>query len=176
MDRLLRNPGLGVKLNFFVLFVLSIFLVSIVFLLNRTTESLTEQVGGDRVVEEVNILENRLTEVEDNLQVNIDSLVTSISFYQAVGNRNEEVVADIINTANDSLKQDDITVVDGDGKRLIDTAANENTTEEDRLLGVGLLGQKTIALLIEHNGDQFKSASRRGPVVNPENRHMLGRF
>ena len=89
MTKLLRNPGLGVKLNIFVLFVLSIFLVSIVFLLNRNTESLTEQVGGDRVVEEVNILENRLTEVEDNLQVNIDSLVTSISFYQAVGNRNE---------------------------------------------------------------------------------------
>ncbi len=175
MDRLLRNPGLGVKLNIFVLFVLSLFLVSIVFLLNRNTESLTEQVGGDRVVEEVNILENRLTEVKDNLQVNIDSLVTSISFYQAVGNRNEEVVADIINTANDSLKLDDITVVDGDGKRLIDTAANENTTEEDKLLSVGLLGQETIALLIEHNSDQVQiSIAAVAPVVNPRTGNMLG--
>ena len=87
----------------------------------------------------------------------------------------KQVVADIINTANDSLKLDDITVVDGDGKRLIDTAANENTTEEDKLLGVGLSGQETIALLIEHNGDQVQiSIAAVAPVVNPSNRQHAG--
>jgi signal transduction histidine kinase len=167
MSRFLRNPGLGVKLNIFVLFVLSIFLVSIVFLLNRNTQSLTEQVGGDRVVEEVNILENRLAEVEDKLLVDIDFLATGVYFVQAVGNRNENNIADIINTANVSLKLDDITVVDGDGKRLIDIAVEQDPTEEDKLLAVGLAGRETIALLIERNGNDVQiSIAAVAPIVN----------
>jgi signal transduction histidine kinase len=167
MGRYLRNPGLGVKLSIFLLFVLSIFLVSIVFLLNRNTQSLTEQVGGDRVVEEVNILENRLAEVEDKMLVDIDFLATGVYFVQAVGNRNENNIADIINTANVSLKLDDITVVDGDGKRLIDTAVDQDPTEEDNLLAVGLAGQETIALLIERDGNDVQiSIAAVAPIVN----------
>ncbi|MBN1284272.1 MAG: HAMP domain-containing histidine kinase [Anaerolineae bacterium] len=132
--------------------------MSIVFLLNRNTESLTEQVGSERVSEEVSILENRLAEIEDKLLVDIDFLATSVHFFQAVGRRNADDVAEIVNPANVSLKLDDITVVDGDGKRLVDTAADQNSfAEEDKLLAIGLSGQKTIALLIENIGGQTRT-------------------
>ena len=167
MSRLLRSPSLGVKLNIFVLFVLGIFLVSTVFLLNRNTQSLTERVGGERVREEVNSLENRLAEVEDKLLVDINFLATGVYFVQAVGSRNADNIADIINTANVSLKLDDITVVDGDGKRLIDTAVEQDPTQEDKLLAVGLSGQETIDLLIEGNGDTIQiSIAAVAPIVN----------
>jgi signal transduction histidine kinase len=157
MQKILGRPGLGVKLNIFVLFVLSIFLVSIVFLLNRNTDSLTEQVGSERVGEEVNILQNRLAEIENTLLVDINFLATSVHFFQAVGRRDANDVAEIINPANVSLKLDDITVVDGDGKRLIDTAVDQDDfTEEDKLLATGLSGQETFALLIENDSDQTR--------------------
>jgi signal transduction histidine kinase len=168
MNQIIRRPGLGVKLNIFVLFVLSIFLVSIVFLLNRNTDSLTERVGNERVHEEVNILQNRLAEIEDKLLVDINFLATNVHFFQAVGRRNADDVAEIINPANTSLKLDDITVVDGDGKRLIDTAADQaDYTEEDKLLAAGLSGQETISLLIENNGGQTRiSIAAVAPVLS----------
>ncbi|NLX09995.1 MAG: HAMP domain-containing protein [Chloroflexi bacterium] len=168
MNKVLRRPGLGVKLNLYVLFVLLLFLVSIVFLLNRNTDSLTKQVGSDRVGEEVKIFEKRLAETQDKLLIDINFLATSLHFFQAVGRRSANDVAEIINPANVSLKLDDITVVDGDGNRLIDTAADQTDfSAEDRLLAVGLSGQETIALLIENNRGQTQiSIAAVSPVLS----------
>jgi signal transduction histidine kinase len=175
MNKLLQRPGLGVKLNIFVLFVLSIFLVSTVFLLNRNTKSLTEQVGSERVGEEVNIFQNRLAEIEDKMLVDINFLATSVHFFQAVGRRSADDVAEIVNTADVSLKLDDITVVDGDGKRLVDTAVDqEDFSEEDKLLAVGLSGQETIALLIENDGGQTQISIAAVAPVSSQTGNQLG--
>lgn len=174
MTRLLRNLELGVKLNVVLLFVLSIFLVSIIFLLNRNTQRLTNQVGEERVIEEVNILENRLAEFEEKLLVDINFLTGSVLFFQAVGSRNEERVAEIVDATNVLLKLDDITVVDGDGKRLVDTGAEHDHIEEDKLLAVGLSGRETVALLVdETSGETRISIAAVAPVVNT-NDNILG--
>lgn len=172
MYKLLQRPGLGVKLNIYVLFVLSIFLISIIFLLNRNTQNLTEQVGSERINEEVNILENRLAEIEDKLLVDINFLATNLYFIQAVGRRSTDDVAEIVNPAKESLKLDDITVVDGDGIRLVDTAVDQRDfTGEDRLLSLGVAGEETIALLIEENGGQTQiSIAAVTPILNRGNR------
>lgn len=167
MRRLIRNQDLGIKLNMLVLFVLSIFLVSIVYLLNRNTQRLTDQVGDERIMEEVNILENRLAELEDRMLVDINFLTGSVLFFQAVGSRNEERVAEIVNTTNLLLKLDDISVVDGDGNRLIDTERDQDPTEEDKLLALGLAGQETIRLLIESKESEVQvSIAAVAPIVN----------
>src|SRR5690554_2864145 len=167
MRRLIRNQDLGIKLNMLVLFVLSIFLVSIVYLLNRNTQRLTDQVGDERIMEEVNILENRLAELEDRMLVDINFLTGSVLFFQAVGSRNEERVAEIVNTTNLLLKLDDISVVDGDGNRLIDTERDQDPTEEDKLLALGLAGQETIRLLIESKeGEVQVSIAAVALIVN----------
>jgi signal transduction histidine kinase len=176
MNKIIQRPGLGVKLNIFVLFALGIFLVSIVFLLTRNTANLTERVGSERVHEEVSILENRLAETEDKLLVDSNFLATNVNFYQAVARRNSDDVAEIINPANMSLKMDDITVVDGDGKRLIDTAEDQaDHTEEDELLAAGLSGPETIALLIENESGRTRiSIAAVTPVVAPRTGNRLG--
>jgi signal transduction histidine kinase len=148
----LRDISLGVKLNLLVLLVLGILLASVIGLLSRNTQTLTEEVGGEQIAEEANILESRLAEIEENLLIDINFLVTSVNFWQAVGNRDISGTENIIDPANDSLKLDDIDVIDGDGRRLVDIDVDANP-EEDALLDLGLSGTQTTALLIEdHEG------------------------
>ncbi|HEX2620329.1 MAG TPA: HAMP domain-containing sensor histidine kinase, partial [Phototrophicaceae bacterium] len=74
---------------------------------------------------------------------------------------------EIITRANDSLKLDDITVVDGDGKRLVDTQVDEDLTQEDELLRQALAGNEVTALLIEQNAGQIEiSIAVAAPVVS----------
>ena len=58
-------------------------------------------------------------------------------------------------------------MVDGDGNRLVDTDPDQDTTEEDRLLALGLRGQETIALLVEtKEGAVQISIAAVAPIVN----------
>jgi signal transduction histidine kinase len=69
---------------------------------------------------------------------------------------------------------DDITVVDGDGKRLVDLEAEENLTQEDVLLQSALRGRVMNALLIEENAQAISlSLSVTKPVVS-ETGNVLG--
>lgn len=162
----LRNISLGVKLNILVLSAMGILLLGVVILLNRNTHTLTEEVGGERIVEETKIIERRLAEIQDELGVNANFLVTSVSFFQAVGSRDVEETSEIVNLANISLGLDDITVVDGDGKRLVDTQVDDDTTEEDHLLATALTGIEATTLLIEENDGQIEiSIAVAAPVI-----------
>src|SRR4051794_30196526 len=132
--RWLRNLGLGFKLSLLLVIVLIILLCSTIFLLNTNTQKLTEEVGGERVSEEVKIIESRLTEIEKSLTVNADFLTSSVTFYQAVGRRDAKDTGDIITRANESLGLDDIEVVDGDGNHLVDIRPGDDDPQKDHLL------------------------------------------
>lgn len=174
MSRLFANVSLSVKLNFLVLLVLVILLVGIILLLKQNTQNLTEVIGVQRITEEANIIRSRLAEIEDGLVVNINFLVSSVSFFQAVGRRDQVETREIITRANASLKLDDITVVDGDDKRLVDTQVDEDQTEEDKLLNRALAGDESTALLIEKNAGQIEiSIAVAAPIVS-SNGNVLG--
>ncbi|MFN8420548.1 MAG: ATP-binding protein [Anaerolineae bacterium] len=174
MPPFFKNMSLAVKLNILVLLVLALLLVSIDYLLIHNTQSLTEEIGGERVLEEVNIIRSRLAEIEKELAVDTDFVVTSVNFFQAVGRRDKADTGDIIATANQTLGLDDIAVVDGDGKRLVDTQIEADSSEEDALLLSALEGKKTTALLIENDssGPQISIAAA-APVVS-SSRNILG--
>ena len=172
--RLFTNISLGVKLNILVLSVMGILLLGIVILLNHNTQNLTEEVGGERIAEETNIIERRLAEIEDELRVNANFLVTSVSFFQAVGSRDVARTSEIINRANFSLGLDDVTVVDGDGQRLVDTREDEETTEEDELLSVAIAGTETTTLLIEKNDGRVEISIAVAAPVKSSTGNILG--
>ena len=164
---MLKNASLIVKLNILVLLVLALLLVGVIFLLIQNTESLTQEIGGERIVEEVNIIQNRLEELKREMLVDTDFIVSSVSFFQAVGRRNESETSTIIHTANALLGLDDITVVDGDGNRLADTRVDNDTTQEDLLLNQAIPGFNGTALLIEQNADETEiSLAVAAPVVS----------
>lgn len=169
-----RHVSLAVKLNILVLLVLAIFLISVVFLLVRNTQDLTEKIGREKIHEEVNIIQSRLTEIEKELLVSTNSIVTSVAFFQAVGKRSVEETSEIITTANASLGLDDITVVDGDGRRLVDTQPGNSSSQEDMLLRTALRGTVITDLLVEADGDRVEvSIAAAAPVVS-ETRNILG--
>lgn len=169
-----RHVSLAVKLNILVLLVLAIFLISVVFLLVRNTQDLTEKIGREKIHEEVNIIQSRLTEIEKELLVSANSIVTSVAFFQAVGKRSVEETSEIITTANASLGLDNITVVDGDGRRLVDTQPGNSSSQEDMLLRTALRGTVITDLLVEANGDRVEvSIAAAAPVVS-ETRNILG--
>jgi signal transduction histidine kinase len=164
---LLKNTSLAVKLNTLVFLVLAIMLAGIVALLVLNTRNLTEEIGGERVIEEVNIIQNRLAEIEKELLVDTNFVVTSVAFFQAVGRRSAADTTEIINTANASLGMDDITVVDGDGRRLTDTSDKTGTAQEDALLREALDGRTVTVLLVEQNGGPAEvSIAAAAPVVS----------
>jgi signal transduction histidine kinase len=164
---LLKNASLAVKLNILVFLVLVVMLVGVAYLLILNTRNLTEEIGGERVTEEVNIIQNRLAEIEKELLVDTNFVVTSVAFFQAVGRRSAADTTQIITTANASLGLDDITVVDGDGQRLTDTSVDEDTTQEDTLLREALNGSTTTVLLVEKNAGIVEvSIAAAAPVVS----------
>jgi signal transduction histidine kinase len=167
MILLYKNASLAVKLNLLVLLVLAVLLVGVVLLLIHNTQNLTQEIGGERIAEEVNIIQSRLAEIEKQLLVDTNFVVTSVSFIRAVANRDPDDTSDIITTANLSLEMDDIAVVDGDGKRLVDTRIDDDLTQEDDLLRRALIGSTTTALLIENNDDTLEiSIAGAAPVVS----------
>lgn len=166
--------SLAVKLNVLVLLVLALFLIGVVFLLIHNTQELTEKIGGEKISEEVNIIQSRLAEIDRELQVRTNSIVTSVAFFQAVGKRSVQETSEIITTANASLGLDDITVVDGDGRRLVDTQLDTDTLQEDILLYLALSGAVTTTLLVEDNaGVTEVSIASAAPVVS-ETGNILG--
>ena len=170
-----KNASLAVKLNILVLLVLALLLIGVVFLLIQNTQNLTREIGGERIIEEVNIIQSRLAEVESEILVDTDFVVSSFSFVSAVGLRSETQTSDIITTANSSLSLDDIKVVDGDGRTLVDTQQDEDTTQEDTLLARALQGRTLTALLIEENaGTTQISLAAAAPVVSGGMGNMLG--
>lgn len=164
---MLKNASLAVKLNVLVFLVLTVMLVGVVFLLIQNTQNLTQEIGGERVIEEVNIIRSRLEEIKRELLVDTNFVVTSVSFFQAVGRRDAADTTDIIMTANASLRLDDITVVDGDGRRLTDTNADVDTSQEDILLRSALAGHTLTTLLVETDAGAVEvSLAAAAPVVS----------
>jgi len=147
--------------------VMALLLIGFVFLLIRNTRNLTEEIGGERIIEEVNIIQSRLAEIEREMTVDVDFVVSSVSFFQAVGLRSETQTRDIISAANTSLGLDDITVIDGDGNRLVDTQVDADPSQEEVLLRQALLGHAFTTLLLEENeGSTEISLAAASPVVS----------
>jgi signal transduction histidine kinase len=171
-----RNISLSIKLNLLLLLVLGVLLLATVLLLFFNTQNLTEEIGSERIAEEVNIMQKRLAEVENELQVDVNFMASSIPLIQAVGRRNEDTVTELITGANNSLNMDDIDVIDGDGNRLanLDPDAGDNAAK-DALLTVALDGNTATGALIENNNGQISmSISAAAPVGSLRQGTILG--
>jgi len=172
----LGNISLSIKLSFLLLLVLGVLLVATILLLYSNTATLTEEIGSERIAQEVNIMKNHLAEVEKQLVVNVNFTASNIPFIQAVGRRSTDTVTGLITTANNSLDMDDIDVVDGDGKVLADlTPGVEDAASDSTLLESALKGNSSTGILVkEVNGQDEISISAVAPVNNIRQGTVLG--
>lgn len=162
-----RDAGLGVKLSLLLLGVLVVLLLSTIFLLNSTTVNLTEEVGGESIAEEIQILQSRLAEIQQELNVDINFIASSTIFFQAVGRRDQSGIEEIIEQANTSLGLDDIEVIDGDGNHLVDTLPGDNDSQKTQLLEAALSGTGSTAVLpVTMDGKTTVRITATTPVVS----------
>jgi signal transduction histidine kinase len=165
--RWMRDVGLGVKLSVLLLLVLGVLLLSTVLLLISNTQNLNEEVGAERISEEVNIIDRRLREFERELAVDVNFLSSSVTFFQAVGRRSSDNVTQIVTQAKEQLGFDDVDVVDGDGASLADVGMTGDEPEIHRLLLESMdNGANTVIVVESENGETSVRISAMSPVVS----------
>ncbi len=165
--RWLRDVGLGVKLSLLLFAVLGVLLLATVLLLRANTENLTNEVGTERIIEEVNIVQRRLSEFERELAVDLSFLSSSVTFFQAVGRRSANDVITMVTQAKDQLGFDDVDVVDGDGAILADVGMSGDEPEVQALLLETLeSGAKTVILVEGLENEARVRITASAPVVS----------
>lgn len=159
--RWLRNLGLNIKLTLLILIVFGLFLISNVALLVYSTQSFTSEIGNERIEDATTIIQNSLSVIQTQLSADIDALVTDIAFFQAVGRRDSERVAELLARAN--INQYDIRVVDGDGNLLFGV----NSDDDAVLSPQNLRDDTNLSLNIDqHEAGQVITISDAAQVVS----------
>lgn len=145
--RWLRNLGLNIKLTLLILIVFGLFFISNVVLLVYSTQSFTSEIGNERIEDATTIIQNSLSAIQTQLSADIDALVTDIAFFQAVGRRDSERVAELLARANIDQTVYDVQVVDGDGNLLFGVSTDEDAV----LLPQNLREDTNLHLNIDQN-------------------------
>ena len=145
-----RNARLGVKLPLVILVVAAMLGLTILTLLNRSTTVLIDEVGQQRVQQEIAVVTNNLTQIQNEL-VTAGSLLTNTpSLVNAVVEGDAAVVRALSLSAVPSLRLTDFRVFDASGAYLTSIAAEEVQADEETvapLVSQALLGIQRITLL-----------------------------
>lgn len=170
--RRLNDLSLGIKLTLLLLLVLSLLLFSTVALLSVNTENLTTEVGSEQIAAEVNIIQSRLAEVKDEISLDINFLISDITFFQAVGRRDPASVSDIISRTNLVSGIYDVNIVDGDGNSLVRVGDERSDTAANATIEQALDGNRITTILIttpDSNADGAAvevSIAEAAPIVS----------
>lgn len=161
MTNWLTKASLGTKVMLSLLVVLLGFFVLSIALLVSSTQSFTDEVGDERLSDAIEIIENSLTSVQAQIRNDITFLTSDVSFFQAVGRRDTEVLREII--ARTDLAQGfyDIDIVDGDGNLLLTTGSGERMPLE------ALADEPMVSITTQVVDDQPQiSITGAAPVVS----------
>ena len=145
-----RNARLGVKLPLVILVAAATLGFTILTLLNRSTTVLIDEVGQQRVQQEIAVVTNNLTQIQNEL-VTAGSLLTNTpGLINAVVEGDAAVVRALSLSAVPSLRLTDFRVFDANGAYLTSIAAEEIQADEETvapLVSQALLGIQRITLL-----------------------------
>lgn len=169
-----RDLGLGIKISAILLIFLGILLSSLIALLVFNTQHLTQEVSSEQISQDLNTLSNRVDEIQRSIESDISFLVADITFFQAVGQRSQSDLEQIIARTGLSSTLYDVEIIDGDGNFLINTIP-----EEDQQRAVNLFDQNsestlTSSITVENiNGQDQLSITSVSPILSVT-RNFLG--
>ncbi|MBK8137276.1 MAG: hypothetical protein IPK52_15855 [Chloroflexi bacterium] len=95
-------------------------------LLVSSTQSFTKEVGDERILDAIEIIQNSLTSIQDQIRNDINFLVSDVSFFQAVGRRDVDGLNAIIDRTGLAQGFYNIDIVDGDGSHLLNPERNDD--------------------------------------------------
>lgn len=157
----LTKASLGTKVMLSLLVVLLGFFVLSIALLVTSTQSFTDEVGGERLRDAIEIIENSLESEQAQIRSDITFLTSDVAFFQAVGRRDAEVLREMIDRTDLAQGSYDIDIMDGDGNLLLTTGSGEHSPV------VGLANETTVTISTQVIDNQPQiSVSGAAPVVS----------
>ncbi|MBP6298500.1 MAG: HAMP domain-containing histidine kinase [Anaerolineae bacterium] len=148
----LTRISLGTKLTLSLLVVLLVFLILSTVLLVSSTQSFTKEVGDERILDAIEIIQNSLTSIQDQIRNDINFLVSDVSFFQAVGRRDVDGLNAIIDRTGLAQGFYNIDIVDGDGSHLLNPERNDDI--DQRRFLERLTDQTSVTVEIEEIAGQ----------------------
>ena len=157
---IIKNLTVGVKLNILAFLLFSLLLLGMVLTTNSSMDTFALQAGRQNVEQNAQTIQIRFDEIEQELINNAVTLSNISGLPEALTTGNiQPIQAELLISAA-RFNFDDLDVITTNGKRLLDTEA-ENSEDEDRLIRLAKLGFNASGATIiptENNPQIFISA------------------
>jgi GAF domain-containing protein/HAMP domain-containing protein len=127
----------------------SILMAATTIITSTSTENLSSQMGQDRVLQEVGVIQSRFEEAEQELLAATDLLANRPGLIEAIASQDVVAIRIITLIGAAPLDLDGINVVDLDGVSIVATGEETfQTAQQDYLISLGLLGMETTRALV----------------------------
>lgn len=149
-----RNLPLRFKLNLVIIMAAVLIAASVIFLLNRATNTLIEEVGQIGVEQESAVVEQRLSEIQTDLETSTTILSNSPVFLEAIEANSSFAFQILANTAVEALQVDTINIINTDGEVLLESDPAKSRVEDQReVLREALDGTQQTTVVAATVGD-----------------------
>ncbi len=146
--RFFRNLRFVVKLTVMVILAVGILMVTVGTIAHTSTKSLSSQMGRDRVVQEVRVIQSRFEEAEREILAATDLLASRPGLIDAVMSRDAATIRTSVLIGAAPLDLDGINVVNSDGVSIVTTGEETlQTAQQGSLISLGLLGIETTGAI-----------------------------
>jgi len=151
--RWFKNLGLTFKLNLVVILTLSIVL-AVLIAVTQTLDDFTLETSQQRVAQEVEVIQRRFAEVEEEMVVDTRILATTPGLAEAVTGKDEDAIRTTLLVGASRFRFDDVMdVVDANGNPVfVELAQNApKNSQLARLRTLALIGSDAIALVVDED-------------------------
>ena len=156
---IIKNLKLGIKLNILAFLIFSLLLLGMVLATNNSMNSFILYAGRQNVIQDAEIIQAQFGEIEKEILNNAVALSKNPKLPETLATRNIDVIQSELLIEAARLNFDDTDIVNINGKRLFDVN-KENSTDEDRLIKLALLGFEATGIVMEEGeGELLPSIS-----------------
>jgi GAF domain-containing protein len=157
-----RNLGLGVRLIVIVVLTLATLLAVTMLIAYRSSQNLIVQSGRYRAEQEVQVIQDRFADIEQDILASIKVLAYRPELIEAVARRDAVQARTALLVSAAPFDLDNMYVVDADGERLT-TVTQEGDTyavaQEGDLFSFALLGIEATDILVKEQESELHLAA-----------------
>lgn len=171
-----KNLKISYKLNLSVVGMFAFLILLIILMLQIGSARLADRISQTRAGDEVKLIQGRLAEAESNLLAETKLLASTPGLNTAVADGDTEAIRTLILTGSAALDITEVDVFNADGVRLVTVSRTATSSQgefdgdENRLLGLSLLGIETTDLVVmqEDEGNTVLAYGATVPLRDPQ--------
>ncbi|MBC7811424.1 MAG: HAMP domain-containing protein [Burkholderiales bacterium] len=146
-----RDLRLGIKLNLVIVVAVALMAIAIFILLNGATEALIDEVGQQRINQEISVIERHLAQASQELDAASTLLANTPAFIEALEANEADLVQRLILTSLSSFNFDSFDVINVEGASLLAARSETINEQEETLLQQTLFGIQRISVVAEES-------------------------